>query len=1036
MSWLNSKVRHFYKSTLFLFVSVLLVLSTLAPLAKVFADAADPIPAATIGTPTVNPDGSINVTIQGQWQWTTHTSDCNLDRWAVGWAIDWHDPSQPGNLITGEDAAHNPIVAHVGTPTDNNVHFMHLAGDPNPNVDPTGATRCGTYSNPPDYNTGQWGPITHTYPAGTTNISACVVTYDIHEKTVGGVSGPDPAHLIAGGTGHNEDNSVEKNGKTPAGNGCFGASLQNILVIKHVINNNSGTKTAGDFTMLVSPSSNPSQNNFSGSEAGTLVQVNAGAYTVDEGAHDGYAKTLSAGCSGTIAAGETKVCTITNDDLPAPTLKLSKQVTNNNGGTKTPANWMLTATGTGGFSDTGDSTTFHPVNAGVSYGLSESTVPGYSANSWSCDGGNQSGSNITLDYGQNVTCTISNDDIAPSLTLNKIVSNTHGGTATESQWTLHANGTGQSPTNLSGVGASGTNDVVSGSDFKADTYTLSETGGPAKGYAASVWSCDNSVTVANSQITLTNGQTTVCSITNSDIAPHLTVNKMVINNYGTPADPNSFPLFVDGNSVTNGQKNQFNAGSHTASETQQFGYTLTSGVCDGQNTLTLTLDVGDDKSCTLTNTAIQPKLTIIKHVINDNSGTKTASNFTMHVTATNPTSNDFAGSESGTTIGLDAGNYSVDEASDLGYAETKSADCTGTIAIGQEKTCTITNNDIPSAFHGIGFGKGCESPTAIGAPYKCGYVVLNTVDTAHDTLRITSLVDVVHSAGGDVTSPNIISLVDIVSTGGATCSGGSGSGTSADPYHGVTECLLPFGSTLAVQPYSHYNVTVDDYLLLPNHRITDTGMLTWNDTCDMLSSNCSTDDQLNTAGASSLIVANPSIHVVKTGPTSASAGSTVTYTFTVTNTGDLPLSGVTVNDDIAGMGTLQSNGDGDQILAPGETWVYTAQYTIPAGQTASVNNTVTACGEPITELNIETLDSFLNLNSEEQENQQVCAQDHHTLVIPKVLAETTTTPVKPLVNTGENALGGIFAGLAIIGLAGAASIAAKPRRVTAKASRK
>jgi hypothetical protein len=92
---------------------------------------------------------------------------------------------------------------------------------------------------------------------------------------------------------------------------------------------------------------------------------------------------------------------------------------------------------------------------------------------------------------------------------------------------------------------------------------------------------------------------------------------------------------------------------------------------------------------------IQPKLTVIKHVINDNGGTMTADKFSITVTGTNVApSATFPGAESpGTTVTLDAGSYSVDEAAVAGYTKTLGADCSGTIANGESKTCTITNDD-------------------------------------------------------------------------------------------------------------------------------------------------------------------------------------------------------------------------------------------------------------------------------------------------------------------------------------------------------
>jgi len=65
---------------------------------------------------------------------------------------------------------------------------------------------------------------------------------------------------------------------------------------------------------------------------------------------------------------------------------------------------------------------------------------------------------------------------APSLTLVKKVVNDDGGSATPSNWTLHAQG----PSGFSGPGPN----VSSGAAFQAGTYHLSESGGPA-GYTAS-----------------------------------------------------------------------------------------------------------------------------------------------------------------------------------------------------------------------------------------------------------------------------------------------------------------------------------------------------------------------------------------------------------------------------------------------------------------------------------------------------------------------------------------------------------------------
>jgi len=96
-----------------------------------------------------------------------------------------------------------------------------------------------------------------------------------------------------------------------------------------------------------------------------------------------------------------------------PRLKLVKQVTTNNGGTAVPNDWDLTATGAGGFTElTPDAAnaTFREVQIGVNYGLSETSVPGYSPIAgFSCNGG-PSTTSVTLSAGQDVTCVITNDD--------------------------------------------------------------------------------------------------------------------------------------------------------------------------------------------------------------------------------------------------------------------------------------------------------------------------------------------------------------------------------------------------------------------------------------------------------------------------------------------------------------------------------------------------------------------------------------------------------------------------------------------------
>jgi uncharacterized protein len=88
------------------------------------------------------------------------------------------------------------------------------------------------------------------------------------------------------------------------------------------------------------------------------------------------------------------------------------------------------------------------------------------------------------------------------------------------------------------------------------------------------------------------------------------------------------------------------------------------------------------------------QLIVVKHVVKDNGGDADAADFTMSVTATNPSTASFPGDEAGTTITVEPGSYSVGETGPSGYAASFSADCSGTIALHETKTCTVTNDDI------------------------------------------------------------------------------------------------------------------------------------------------------------------------------------------------------------------------------------------------------------------------------------------------------------------------------------------------------
>jgi len=465
-----------------------------------------------------------------------------------------------------------------------------------------------------------------------------------------------------------------------------------LKVIKRVVNDQGGTKSASDFTMQVTGTgvSTPS---FPGSESGTVVTLQAGAYSVDEVAVAGYAKSLSADCAGTIAVGQEKTCTITNDDVPAKLIVI-KKVTNTHGGTRTSADFTLTVTGNApspasfpGANGAGTTVALKP----GAYSVDEVAVTGYAKSlSADCAG--------SIAAGETKTCTVTNSDVAPRLTVVKHVINNDGGTKTAADFTMQVTGTRVSAPSFAGSEA-GT--VVT---LDAGAYSVDEAA--AAGYAKSL-SADCAGTIAL-------GESKTCTITNDDLAAKLIVIKKVKNQHGGTKVSADFTITVAGNdpspssfpgSAAPGTIVSIKPGGYAVDEVPVAGYKKSlSADCAG------TIALGETKTCTVTNKDIAPRLVVIKHVINDNGGIATAANFTMLVTGTAVSTPSFPGAETGTTVTLSAGAYSVDEPVAAGYEKRLGADCSGVIGIGETRTCTITNDDLLPPPFDPGF---CDQPSAL-----------------------------------------------------------------------------------------------------------------------------------------------------------------------------------------------------------------------------------------------------------------------------------------------------------------------------------
>ena len=185
--------------------------------------------------------------------------------------------------------------------------------------------------------------------------------------------------------------------------------------------------------------------------------------------------------------------------------------------------------------------------------------------------------------------------------------------------------------------------------------------------------------------------------------------------------------------------------------------------------------------------------------------------------------------------------------------------------------------------HGITFLKGCDTPKNVGQSYVCTFQAINTVDGAHDTLKITSVTDVVHAFDGNVpssvslpsTTPpgNMLQAPTVVTlAGGATCDAGQAT------------CTIPWLASVTFS-FTYYTVQPDD-LKLPNHKLTDTATLTWFDTCldGTPTPNCPQDQTQETDVSGQAFVNTPTPTPTETATPTNTATPTDTATPTPTDT--------------------------------------------------------------------------------------------------------------------------------------------------------
>ncbi|MCF6262897.1 MAG: hypothetical protein L3J24_04845 [Xanthomonadales bacterium] len=774
-----------------------------------------------------------------------------------------------------------------------------------------------------------------------------------------------------------------------------------LTLVKTITNNSGGTAAATDWTLNAAGTTPLS--GVTGTPAVTNVVVTPGDYVLSETAGPaGYiASSWScvgsgggsiSGATATLPVGSDTTCTINNDDQFA-FLSLIKNVTNDNGGTAVATDWVLSAAGPTPLSGAGG-VVLTAVNAGT-YVLTEAGGPsGYAAGSWSCTAGTLTGNSLELALGQSATCTIINDDETAALTLTKLVTNDNGGTAVVTDWNLTATG----PTNVSGAGGFAATFVDAG------VYTLSESTGPA-GYTAGAWSCTGG-SLSGDQLTLVPGGGASCTIVNDDIAPTLTLTKVVNNDNGGIAVPSDFNLTVGGAAVVSGASNAYDANVAVAlNETLVAGYSFVSitgdAACPAALGDTVTLAPGDNVSCTITNDDDSTFLSLLKNVTNDNGGTELATAWTVEAAGPTPLS----GAGSVVLTAVDPGVYTLTETGGpSGYAPSTWA-CSGgslagnvlTLALGESAVCQITNDDIaptltltkvvnndnggiavPNDFNLMVGGAAVVSGVSNAYDANVALALNETLVAGYSFVSITgagcpaALGDTVTLAPGDNVSCTITNDDDAVPSLTLVKTATPLTYSTVGEVISYTYDLTNSGNTDLFPVYA----VIDDKAtvtcpagpatLVPLASVTCTAgyIITQADLDAGFVTNIAVGSAMDAAVSGAPVPSNqdtetvtastnPAIDLLKVGtlndeaPVGLNAGDTISYAFTVTNTGNVTLTGITLTDAIPG---VTISGGTIATLAPGaiDSTTFTGTYTLTQADinAGTFTNTATVTGTP------------------------------------------------------------------------------------------
>lgn len=326
--------------------------------------------------------------------------------------------------------------------------------------------------------------------------------------------------------------------------------LPTLTVVKAVTNDDGGLKEVEDFTLQI---------NGNAVTSGAMNMLPPGSYTVSEIADPDYLGAITGDCAAdgatTLSYGDTKTCTITNDDIPA-TLIVKKVVVGSNDPV-TNFDFLINNAGQQTFEADGQNDL--TVDAGT-YTVTEVVETGYTSTYDNC-------TNLVLGNGDTATCTITNTRDTGAVTFEKIVV---GGSALPSEWLFTVSGDNGSFT-------SGQSTVL-----PTGSYTVTESG--AVDYSATSASGVCSGLQGNTATLTVTKDGGTCTFTNTRDTGSVKVNKRTDANgdgdfndsgegvNGTASNIFNWSLDEVGNNVMGATVSEVITGNHNVGENTATNY--------------------------------------------------------------------------------------------------------------------------------------------------------------------------------------------------------------------------------------------------------------------------------------------------------------------------------------------------------------------------------------------------------------------------------------------------------------------------------